>query len=120
MTLTAPRLTSETPTTARRSSISDGLFSYERRHARRAREPRAKKKEIEKKTSQSSQVKSSQVKSSQLQNGGRQSASFGAHRWRERSGGQMSNRHHIWIALSRGIMAMAEAVNGNDCSTTGG
>ena len=37
------------------------------------------------------QVKSSQVKSSQvIQNGGRQSASFGAHRWRERSGGQIS------------------------------
>ena len=35
----------------------------------------------------SSQVKSSQVK---IQNGGRQSASFGAHRWRERSGGQIS------------------------------
>ena len=35
-------------------------------------------------------VKSSQVKSSQIQNGGRQSASFGAHRWRERSGGQIS------------------------------
>ena len=26
----------------------------------------------------------------QIQNGGRQSASFGAHRWRERSGGQIS------------------------------
>ena len=37
------------------------------------------------------QVKSSQVKSSQvIQNGGRLSASFGAHRWRERSGGQIS------------------------------
>ena len=35
-------------------------------------------------------VKSSQVKSSQIQNGGRQSAAFGAHRWRERSGGQIS------------------------------
>ena len=35
-------------------------------------------------------VKSSQVKSSQIQNGGRQSASFGAPRWRERSGGQNS------------------------------
>ena len=33
------------------------------------------------------QVKSSQVK---IQNGGRQSASFGAHRWRDRSGGQIS------------------------------
>jgi hypothetical protein len=38
----------------------------------------------------SSQVKSSQVKSSQIQNGDRHSASFGAHRWRERSGGQIS------------------------------
>jgi hypothetical protein len=39
----------------------------------------------------SSQVKSSQVKSSQvIQNGGRLSAAFGAHRWRERSGGQIS------------------------------
>ena len=38
-----------------------------------------------------SQVKSSQVKSSQvIQNGGRLSAAFGAHRWRERSGGQIS------------------------------
>ena len=36
------------------------------------------------------QVKSSQVKSSQIQNGGRQPAAFGAHRWRERSGGQIS------------------------------
>jgi hypothetical protein len=38
------------------------------------------------------QVKSSQVKSSQvkIQNGGRLSAAFGAHRWRERSGGQIS------------------------------
>ena len=35
----------------------------------------------------SSQVKSSQVK---IQNGGRLSAAFGAHRWRERSGGQIS------------------------------
>jgi len=35
--------------------------------------------------------KSSQVKSSQvIQNGGRLSAAFGAHRWRERSGGQIS------------------------------
>jgi hypothetical protein len=33
-----------------------------------------------------SQVKSSQV----IQNGGRLSAAFGAHRWRERSGGQIS------------------------------
>ena len=38
----------------------------------------------------SSQVKSSQVKSSQIQYGGRLSASFGALRWRERSGGQIS------------------------------
>ena len=40
-----------------------------------------------------SRLKSSQVKSSQvvqIQNGGRQSASFGAHRWRERPGGQIS------------------------------
>ena len=37
--------------------------------------------------SKSGQVKSSQVK---IQNGGRQSASFGAHRWRDRSGGQIS------------------------------
>ena len=36
-------------------------------------------------------VKSSQVKSSQvIQNGDRLSAAFGAHRWRERSGGQIS------------------------------
>ena len=34
--------------------------------------------------------KSSQVKSSQIQNGGRQSAFFGAPRWRERSGVQNS------------------------------
>jgi hypothetical protein len=37
--------------------------------------------------SQSVALKSSQVK---IQNGGRLSASFGAHRWRERSGGQIS------------------------------
>ena len=37
--------------------------------------------------SKSGQVKSSQVK---IQNGGRQSAYFGAHRWRDRSGGQIS------------------------------
>jgi len=35
-------------------------------------------------------AKNSQVKSSQVQNGGRLSAAFGAHRWRERSGGQIS------------------------------
>ena len=49
---------------------------------------------------QSSQVKSSQV----IQNGGRLSAAFGAHRWRERSGGQISTQPHHWIAPSRGII----------------
>ena len=46
---------------------------------------------------------SSQVQSSQIQNGGRQSASFGAPRWRERSGGQNSAQPApLWIAPSRG------------------
>ena len=48
----------------------------------------------------SSQVKSSQVK---IQNGGRLSAAFGAHRWRERSGGQISAQPAPldWITPSR-------------------
>jgi hypothetical protein len=67
--------------------------------------------DLPKQVVKSSQVKSSQVK---IQNGGRLSAAFGAHRWRERSGGQISaqlapldspesgHHHHLLVLDHRG------------------